>query len=300
MTKRAAHVIGFKSRGVKASDYVIDEDDALKRAEAAHIGALDLESRRASQVIEFDTDRLFGVANLADIHAGSSGVDYPRLIRELELINRTPGLFATTVGDMVDNFILTKLAFARRDSRISIGDEWAITRKVLRLLVPKHLLAVGGNHDFWTKLMAGIDYFQSVLTSISPDTLYDTDDCRVLFKACGHEWPGRLRHKWRGSSIYNPTHGIERGYLFEYDFLWGVGAHTHASGVARTFNAGGRNGLAVLCGAYKRIDEYARQSGFPGANQSTAVVILFDPKTGGMMGVDNLQLAADILTAVYR
>lgn len=292
--------IGFTSSGVKAADYTVDEQDATRRAESAFGRARDLETRRRRQVIEFSSDRMIGLANLADIHAGGSGVDYPRLFSELELINETPGLFVATVGDMVDNYILTKLAFAQRDSPLSIGDEWALTRRVLNLIAPRHVLAVAGNHDAWTHVLAGIDYFQVVLSSINPDALYDTDDSRVVIKIGDRRWPGRLRHKWRGHSIYNPTHGIERGYMFDHDFIWGVGAHTHVSGLARTFNASGENGIAILCGTYKRIDDYARVGGFPSPNRSTAVVILFDPNTGGMVGIDSLKLASDILKAAYR
>lgn len=292
--------IGFRSSGVKAADYVIDETDASSRAIDAFRRTNEIDQRRRSQVIEFDTDRMVGLANLADIHAGGTGVDYPRLFSELELINSTPGLFVATVGDMVDNYILTKLAFVQRDNPLSIGDEWAITRRVLNLIAPRHVLAVGGNHDAWTTIASGVDYFGAVLSAVSPETLYDTDDSRVTIKIGDRRWPGRLRHKWSGHSIYNPTHGIERGFLFDHDFAWGVGAHTHVSGLARTFNASGENGLAVLCGTYKRIDDYARVGGFPKPNRSTAVVILFDPATGGMVGIDNLATAAEILTAVYR
>jgi hypothetical protein len=80
--------------------------------------------------------------------------------------------------------------------------------------------------------------------------------------------------------------------------VWGVGAHTHASGLARQFNNSGADGLALLCGSYKRVDKYAKQSGFPRPNASAAVAIIFDERTRTMQGFNDLQLAAQTLTAL--
>jgi len=295
-SKRAPQI---KVTGLTAADYFVSEEEAAQRAVDEYKHIANLEARRRAQTIEIGTGKPIALTFIADIHAGSSGTDYPRLFEEIELINSTPGMYVCTVGDMVDNFILTKLAFIRFDTRLNIGDEWAITRKVLKAIAQKHLLAVGGNHDKWTQMMSGVDYFRSVLDSINTTTLYDSDDSRVTLKVGGASWPGRLRHKWRGSSIYNPTHGMERAYSFDHDFIWAVGAHTHVSGLARQFNASGRDtGMAVLCGAYKRIDPHARTVGFPHPNKSTAVTILFDPATGSMTGFDNLGTAARAIRAM--
>ncbi len=291
----------IKVSGLTASDLLIDGDEAAQRAVIEYQRTAQLEEKRRTQHIEIDTDQPFGIVWLADVHAGSSGTDYERLFKEIEIINGTPGLYIGTVGDLVDNFILTKLAFIRHDTRLNISDEWAIVRKILKAIAPKHLIAVGGNHDHWTRVMSGIDYFHSVLNAISPTTLYDSDDCRFTLKAGHSVWPGRVRHRWRGSSIYNPTHGMERAYAFDHDFVFAVGAHTHVSGLARQFNASGRaTGLAVLCGAYKRTDPHAITMGFPTPNRSTAMTIMFDPATGSMTGFDNLETAAKTIGAFRR
>ncbi|RMG91144.1 MAG: hypothetical protein D6706_18520, partial [Chloroflexi bacterium] len=86
----------------------------------------------------------------------------------------------------------------------------------------------------------------------------------------------KLRHKWRGSSIYNPTHAIERAAKFDKGdhFDIGVGAHTHVSGLVRMFNNGTKTGLAVQCGTYKRHDNFAEEVGFEQPNAMTAVPVV--------------------------
>lgn len=161
------------------------------------------------------------------------------------------------------------------------------------------MLAVGGNHDGWAKLLIGIDYFREVLGHLSPNTLYDSDDSRVLLTVGQAAFRLRLRHKWQGSSIYNPTHGAERAAKWDQDFDVAVGAHTHSCGVARGFSVGGRSGLAVQVGAYKRVDPFAKQEGFARPNQSTAIGVLFTDQ-GEMVGFESLRLAASFLHSVYR
>jgi hypothetical protein len=120
----------------------------------------------------------------------------------------------------------------------------------------------------------------------------------VVVSVAGREWPIRCRHKWRGTSIYNPTHGIERAQKWDQDFLVGIGGHTHAAAVAREFNAGGQTGLAVMLGAYKTVDTYARELGVPKANNGTAVAITFDAESGSVTGTTDLEAAAKFMRHV--
>ena len=287
------------AQGVRVSDYTVDGAAVLVRAQQEWRRTADLEQRRAQQTLEF-ADGPIGIAQLADQHLGDHGTDYDRIFEDARLIAETDGLYAGTLGDVVNNFIILKLAHARAGSHITIPEELALAREYLRLIGPKLLYAVGGNHDWWTAKMAGIDYFADVLASVNPDVLYDQDDSHITLRVAGAAWRLRLRHKWRGNSIYNPTHGIERAHKWDHDFDLGVGAHTHESGLARPFNASGRDGLAVLCGSYKRVDHYARQSGFPKANPSAAVVVIFDPASGTMSGYTDVALAVRVLTALRR
>lgn len=173
--------------------------------------------------------------------------------------------------------------------------------RLLETIGPKLLALVSGNHDQWSTAVGGVDQLRDVLSHVRPDALYGTDELLVNIEVGPLSIPARIRHKWQYSSVLNPTHGIERA--FERDqakpFLLGVGAHTHVSGLARQFNAGGRTGLAVICGAYKVYDPFALRMGFAEANKSTAVTVIFHPEYG-MSAYDNLELAVEDLNRYNR
>jgi hypothetical protein len=240
------------------------------------------------------------MAWMADLHLGGSGVDYPRLFAEARAIVETPGMFIGTVGDVVDSWIVGRLQRMRFGTRLSIPDEWALVRKFLRLIAPKLRVAVSGNHDDWTILLAGVDYFADVLRQVDANCIYGQSEARLTVQVGAAEWPGRIRHKWRGSSIYNPTHGIERAAKWDQDFAWAVGAHTHQGGVVRSFNHAGVSGMAAMCGSYKRVDGYAIAEGFPRPNVSTAVVLVFDDETDSITGFDNLEMAMAFMSTMYQ
>lgn len=281
--------------GVRAGEELPDPLTVLDRMSERYRAYRETMERRRNQVIRFPS-RVIGVAFVADNHIGNEGVDYDRMIGEARLIANTPNLFVVQVGDLVDNFIIGKLLGLRVNTTVSIPEEWAVANYYLRLLGPKLLAVVSGNHEKWTTAMSGIDQLRQTLSVIRKDALYHSDELMVRFQVGGLDVPARIRHKWQYNSILNPTHGIERA--FERDqskpFLLGVGAHTHVSGLARQFNAGGRTGLAVICGSYKVYDSFAATMGFAQPNGSTAVVVVFHPQYG-MAGYDNLDLAVEYL-----
>lgn len=270
-----------------------DENEVLRRAIEEYRSLLRTKNRKQQQVIAFDAGPVC-LAFLADVHAGGSGVNYERLIEEAEIIRDTPGMYAVTVGDLVDQFVIGSLRNLRFTSKMSIEEEWIIARHLLGILAPKILASVSGNHDNWSSYLVGIDYFRDVLASIRPSVLYDEHDCRFRLVVGDSSWRIRVRHKWDGVSQWNITYGIERAARFDGDFDIGVGAHTHASGVTRMFNNGGCTGFAVLCGSYKEFDEYAEKEGFPKSNSGTAMPILFN-ESGTCVPFENVSDAAEYM-----
>lgn len=295
MTKRALAEDAPRITGGEFEE--IDEEQVYQRAVEdwrkveKRIAAL--QNRR----IEFERGPI-ALVFMADLHLGASGTDYPRLFREAELVAKMPNTYLCTNGDLLNNFILPKLVHARRNDHTTIPEEWALVRRFLRIVSGKLILCVSGNHEKWTNLldMAG-DYFADVLKSVKDrkPIIYDADDAIVRVSVGKADYVLRMRHAWHNSSIYNVTHGIERLQKFDQNFIIGVGAHSHASGVCRGFNAAnGVSGMAILCGTYKRFDPFAREKGFPQPNGSTAqTLILHD--NGHMLGVEWLADANEIM-----
>lgn len=237
---------------------------------------------------------------VADLHLGNSGTNYPRIFGELEMILQAPNTWLVTVGDLLDNFVIGKLQAARMGAEMGIPEEWALVRRYLRMAAPKLVLSVGGNHEFWAAKLTGIDYFAEVLTQTAASgTLYHPHDARVNLVVGRSQLRLRIRHKWRGSSIYNATHGIERAAKWDHDFDIGVGAHTHVSGLVREFNNAGKTGLALQCGSYKVVDEYAISGGFARPNTNTAVALIADQE-GRFMGTSDLKLAVGMMSRLSQ
>lgn len=287
---------GWTGRGSPVQAQEPDEDEVYERARKQWSRTITRAAQKAEQSLTFQ-GRAVGLVFLADQHLGSPGTDIVRAMEEAETVAQTDGLFAVCCGDMLDNFIVGKLKQARDGSRVTISDEWALVRRYLKIVAPKLVLSVAGNHDYWTELLSAVPYFREVLAAISPGTLYDSDEARVDVRLGEFGWRLRVRHKWLGNSIWNPTHGQERAARMDQDADILVGAHTHVSGVVRSFNNGGRTALAVQCGAYKIEDRYAIRQGFTRPNQSTAVCVVLTEE-GEMFGIESLDLAARVVRAL--
>jgi hypothetical protein len=284
--------------GVTPSDYMPDEEEVYQSAIRQWKHANGLERRRQDQRITF-THGPAALIFCGDQHLGNRGTDVPRLFREAELMAAIPGARVIILGDLVDNFVLLQMARLRHLTRFAIPDEWVLTRRYLRLVAPRLAAVVAGNHELWTHRLTGLDYFGEVVGRIAPGVIYAPYDAIISVHVGKIRFPMRVRHHWRGRSIYNPTHGIERAAKWDQNFLLGVGAHTHDCGVARGFNVGGRSGMAVLVGSYKRHDEFADERGFPRHNDATAVGVVLDDTTSSMTGFESLEMLAKFMKAVY-
>ena len=286
------------SVGVTPGDYLPDEDEVYERACTEYARGERLARLKRNQRLSFSHGPI-ALVFMADQHFGAPGVDYPRAFAEAEIVAETPGMYCGTVGDMVDNAIIGRILREQMNHRLNIVDQWALLRRYLRILLPKMKISVGGNHDYWSNALSGVDYFRDVVGHIAPGALYDGDDSAFVLQVGQSEWSVRMRHKWRGSSIYNPTHGIERAAKWDQDFEIGVGAHNHTDGVVRFFSIGNLEGVAVQCGTYKVIDGYAKRGGFPKSGRSAAVGLLFTETPRAVTGFTNLEVLRDVLDRVY-
>lgn len=236
---------------------------------------------------------------IGDLHCGGAGVDYKLAREHAQLVRDTPGMYLNVMGDLVDNFIHQWAIKIRMGTETTIPEEWHLVRQWLEWVAPKLITAVDGNHDAWTVSLAGIDYYRDVIASARPDALYARDDLRFTLDVGGAEWPVAHRHKWRGYSIYNATHGQERSQKWDQDFRVAVGAHTHTGAFFRTFNAGGVEGYAIQVNTYKVFDQYPRQEGFAKSTLNKAVAVIYCDD-GQVIGSTSIELAADMMSRFYR
>ena len=312
-------VYGYRDRLARAADpaYVPPAAVPVIENALAELEEIDEEAEWQRAVVEYrkQAERLrrsragrlafdYGAVCLvfmADTHLGGTGVDVESIDRDIDLILATPGAYIVAVGDLLDNFIIGKLLALQMDTPFTVDAQWALVRRMLRRMAPRLVASVGGNHDNWTRLLSGVDYFRDVHEQIiGRHILYGRHELRVTVQVGDATFPIKVRHKWRGFSQYNPTHGPEKDAKFNGGYPWrvGVAAHTHVGGYVREFNRGGQTALAVQCGTYKRIDEYAEANDFPEPNDAAAVAVVFD-EDGDVWGTSSLRAAMKYMRAVH-
>lgn len=271
--------------------------ETIKRSVIARSDAKKERARKkASQEIRFPHGPVC-VVFLGDQHIGSLGTDYRRMYEERDLILSIPGCYVWQMGDVVDNFIVRALIQENMKESASVSEQWVLAQDYFDSFKDRLLAYNGGNHEAWTQKLSGIDYRRD----ITPEgVLYDGDTIRATVRVGNKTWRVWSRHKWQGSSIYNPTHGNERGARFDDpDFDIYVGAHLHRGAVPREFVHGYKRKMAILTGTYKVIDDYALEKGFPGHDASTAVALILND-SGSMFACADLLAAKEYMEAVYK
>jgi hypothetical protein len=202
------------------------------------------------------------IAFPSDLHIGSADVDYRSLLADTELIAETPGAHAVFVGDGTDNWIIGKLVAQQRHQTMPYDEEVELFADWLRRISPKLRVVVSGNHDLWTHKIAGLDPLKDFAGTIN--ALYGRH--HVVFDLQIGSYTRRVlvRHKWRGSSVFNPTHGLEVGWeRGDIPYDWAVGGHTHVGTLLRAFDRHDKRRYAILIGTYKLSDAYGDELGLP-------------------------------------
>ena len=186
-------------------------EDLWADAYAAQDLAQQHETRRANQCVTVpDASQAFGIAWLSDSHFGSAETDYRALRQDAETIRDTPRLYAEFHGDGCDNWINAKLADLQRDQAMPFDNEVRLFASWLDMLRGKWIAVIAGNHDNWTRKLAGIDQLRQSLDGMR--VLYDSDEVCFTLMHGPNEWRVKLRHKWKYGSVTNATHPIEVGW----------------------------------------------------------------------------------------
>jgi len=269
-----------------------DIDTIWRAAFEAQAGALEAKAKRQDQRITLP-DEPIAIAFLSDIHFGSASTDYRSAKADAEIIRDTPGMYAVCHGDLMDNWIVSKLAGLQRGQAVPFDAEVQLCAAWLRLLKDKLLVVVSGNHDNWTYRLAGIDAIRETLRGTR--TLYDREQVIVDVQHASQRYRILVRHKWRYGSIFNATHGLEVGWdRGDVDYDIAIGGHTHIATVCRPFYRHGKMRYAVLTGTYKVDDPFGIELGVASSKGRGCGAMIFTPK-GERFFCESLSFAADLL-----
>jgi UDP-2,3-diacylglucosamine pyrophosphatase LpxH len=282
--------------GITASDsYIVD--DIWEMAEMSFDLNEEKERKRKAQRIDFG-NKPIALALLSDLHIGNATTDYRQLKNDAELIKNTNGMYAIFHGDGIDNWIVPKLLQLQRGQAVNFEQELLLFESWLSMISDKLVAVVAGNHDNWTHSLSGIDIVKRMLKNTK--VLYDRDEVRTVMTVNGNNWEFCIRHKWLGSSIYNPTHGIERYSRMGASFDIGIGGHTHIASISREFiSYDNRQCMAIITGTYKKYDGFARQLGLPHCPHNGSGAIILKPN-GTHLWIRDLQEAAEYITYLRK
>jgi hypothetical protein len=285
-------VSGPVVEGLVADDDLIDPDELWKQAIGAQHARQTVIAKRDDQTVTVPNEPV-GVAFLSDTHFGDPSTDYEYLRRDAEIIRDTDGLYAGYHGDGINNWIIPKLARLQRGEALPFDGEMQLFRNWLGMLNGKLLWSVAGNHDNWTRALAGIDFVREALRGTM--SLYDPEEVVFRLVVGPSDWTFRARHQWPWKSIFNDTHGLEVGWQRgEIDYDIAIGGHTHTGTLHRPFIRHQKRRHAILTGTYKIADEHGRHLGYSRPQDRGCGAMIFHPD-GRTFFTEDLETAADFL-----
>ncbi len=269
----------------------IDEDGLWDRAYRVQDQHEHVEAQRREQYVCIPGEKAFGWAWLSDLHLGGA-TNYRQIRQDAELIQATPRLWCALNGDALNNWIVSKLQFLQRGQSLSFDDEWQLFLSFLRIIRSKLKVIALGNHELWTLVLAGVNPIRDAVSDLA--VLFDEHEVTYRLNLDEASWLVKQRHQWRGSSVFNPTHGIEVGWQrgsCEFDI--GVGSHTHTGTVCRPFFRHGERKYAILIGTYD-AGRYGRQLGLAKTVGTGCGAMIFQ-SNGQITFFEDLPTAAEFL-----
>lgn len=237
------------------------------------------------------------LAIVGDPHLDDPGCNWPLLRRDVEIMRR-PHTHAICLGDVTNNWSgrLVRLYAEQETTR---SQAWKLAEWFFRA-VP-WLVIIAGNHDMWSSSHGTGDPLDWMARGHAVK-----EDWLAQFEVAtpgGHAIKIDARHDFKGSSIYNPVHGLMRAQKF-------------SGGEADILCAGHQHHAEVYCGqdpakaakpfwlvrarGYKHIDAFADQHQYESQASwhGSTVGIVVDPSReygAAVQAYTDLAEAAEIL-----
>jgi hypothetical protein len=231
------------------------------------------EDQRKEILIKVNKTGPIGILHLGDPHVDDDGCDWSALLRDIEIIEKTPGMLAANIGDSTNNWV-GRLAHLYGQQSSTAREAWVMAEWLFRRLSSKWLYLIAGNHDCWS---GDGDPLRWITESIG--ALYESSEVRLKLQfPNGREVMINARHDFAGGSQYNPAHGPMKAMQFGVRDDVIICGHKHKSGYGVLKDPEtGKICHCIQVASYKVFDRYAREKGFRDQNISPCCVTLIDP-----------------------
>jgi hypothetical protein len=241
----------------------------------------------------------FGLMVFGDEHADDNRCDWPALKRDLAIARETGGTYACALGDITNNWV-GRLVREYADQSVTRTEARELARWLLTPDAAPWLFRNVGNHDFWNEGDVLIGLFGG-------DAYYIAEwESRVELRAGALRYPIHAGHNFKGTSIYNPTHGPLRASLFSGGHAKLVLAgHLHEFGTQAIEIAETRRLVHVArARGYKRTGRYEKMGGWQSGQVGSSLFVMIDPLADNEAGLttifnDPVQ-GARVLTALRK
>jgi hypothetical protein len=206
-----------------------------------------------------------GIAMTGDWHAGSGGVAYGRLKRDLETIRDTPGLYAVGMGDFLEGVNTEVKARSALYGGLFNDGGWQERMVLLRAKIAqgKWLAIMAGNHDEWQYKTAGITRTDQLARELGAP--YFCQGGGTIFAHVGaHRYVVAVTHNAKGNSKLNTTNAQRRTFddWPQWDNCDVIACgHLHFNDLQVATRKSGRC-IYLRSGTYKLRDGYAADNGF--------------------------------------
>jgi len=224
--------------------------------------------------IRIKLDGPIGICHMGDPHVDDDGTDLELLESIADTINKTPGMYGASVGDMSNNWV-GRLARLYAEQSTSAAEAWQLVEWFVGKV--NWLYLIGGNHDCWSGAGDPIQWMTTHQQGI-----YEAFGARMALNfPNGREVRINARHDFKGHSQWNTAHGPSKAVQMGWrDHILTCG-HTHVSGYQVLKDpSSGLISHALRIASFKTHDRYAIEKGLPDQNIFNAPVTVIDPEYG--------------------
>ena len=223
------------------------------------------------RIIKRETNLPIGICFLGDQHIGNEGTNHKLMREDAEIIADTDGMYTIMGGDGWDNHIKHLAAIINAKSAPS--DQIKMFLYYLSIFQNKIMAVISGNHEFWSKQVAGIDIVKILMERQA--IVYNPHALKLTLIIGKQPYKVYIRHKTRYNSSFNPTHTIKQLYrLGDWPFDIGFRGDEHEADIEE-FRAHGLMRWAIRGGSYQVMSEFAEFKGYPRTLPISPTIILY-------------------------